>query len=708
MTRLGLAMFLAMNVMMFTLVLWSEDVYDIFEERAAVLHELIRWLCMVLALPVLLLLGGPLLENALAALRERRMTTDLLLVLGVAAAYLYSVLSVVRGDGHIYFEVGAMVLVAVTLGRWLEATAKLKTTESLAALERLLPDTVRVVEQIDSVPGGGIAQASSEGGLRDRPTRGRLKTGTTGFRARRFREKRRDPTGSEARRTRAGRWETGPTRDVKLGDVRVGDVVRVLAGERIPIDGLIVHGRATIDPQLVTGESQPAVRDVGERVLAGSLNLDGDLAIEVTATAGDGTLKKLVDTVRAAAAAKGRSQRLADRVAAWFTPTVTVIALAALTGHWWLAGFQHGLLAGLAVLLIACPCTLGVATPLATWSALGAASRAGVLFRDTDAVARLSAVRAVCFDKTGTLTDGDVVVYDLAVDSDTPRDQLVRRAASLASSSAHGLSLAICRFLGNEHSDRSLPYAIAVQSLPGRGIVGRIASHEGPTYLGSLRLMDESRLPCGNVLGRHITEAREAGHPIACIGWNGKTRGVFVFGEQLRTKAESAVHRLRDRGIHVAVLTGDGSAGGAALERRLGVHVEAELLPQDKQAAIANVRQQYGPVAMVGDGVNDAPALAAADIGIAMGCGADVSRDAADVCLLGSDLSRLPWAIDVAHRTVRTVRQNLFWTFAYNSIGIVLAAAGLLNPIIAALAMIASSAFVVSNSLRLSRLDLST
>ncbi|MGD9723385.1 MAG: heavy metal translocating P-type ATPase [Pirellulales bacterium] len=648
--RLGLAIFLSLNVMMFTMALWTRDLYDAGAvgsgPLAASLADLFRYLCLVLSLPVLYLLGGPILESALSD--WRRGGADLLIVVGVAAAFVYSAISVWRGAGHVYFEVGCAVLVMVTLGRWLEAQGKLKTTEALDALEQLLPKQARLL---------GV---------------------------------------------------NGQETLVPLGDVKVGDRVRALAGERIGTDGRILAGEALVDEQDLTGESAPVGKSPGDSLLGGSLNLDGDLLIEVTATAAHSSLARVVELVREARLAKGRYERLADRVARGFLPLVVAISLAAGAWHTYHDSLDQGLLAGLAVLLIACPCALGLATPMAVWTALGTAARAGVLFRDGESLERLAEIRAVRFDKTGTLTTGNPQVRRLVVADQRSRDEVLARALSLAGGSTHGFSAAIVRFASARLAEHSPAVCAAPSRLrpvvctaPGQGLLAQWAADESPTRLGSLRWLERTGHAIDPALQQVVTEALVRGESLSLIGWNGRVQGVFVFSETLRCGARRALDACRNLGCDVAVLTGDHAARARAIARELNVPVDGELLPADKVAAVIAARAAHGPVAMVGDGINDAPALTAGDLGIAMGCGADVSREMAGVCLVSNDLARVPWALDLARRTLRTIRQNLFWAFAYNTIGVGLAAAGWLNPAFAAAAMVGSSLLVVSNSLRL-------
>ena len=656
--RLGLAIFFTMNVMVFTLALWSWDVYEsdagLSSPAASVLLELFRYLSLLLSTAVVLMLGGPLLENALENLRRNAITTDLLIVLGVVAALVYSLVSLFTNGAHTYFEVACMVLVGVTLGRWLEAMGKLKTTNAIRALDKLLPAEARLVmpRPEDSLRAGPEATTIEE-------------------------------------------------RMVPLDSVEEGQWIRVLPGERIATDGRIRRGQAAVDEQIVTGESVAAIKEAGDAVFAGTLNLDGDLFVTVTAPARQGAVRRIVDVVAKAATAKGRAQRAADRVTSWFVPAVILLALAAFLVHSIAAGLGSGLMTALAILLIACPCALGIATPLAIWTAMGRASEMGVLFRHGDAIEQLARTKAICFDKTGTLTTGDAIVDRLVTSPDTSREQLLRRALALASSSTHGLSAAIREYALGAVDRATIPLPDRVETRPGQGIVAKLDHQTGPIYLGSLSLMMENGLARPASIQAAIDEIRRHGQPLACLGWDGSVRGVFAFRECLRDETKAALESLRAAGHYVVVLTGDHTACAAALEQTLDIDVATDLLPEDKLAMLRRIRAKHGVVVMVGDGINDAPALAEADVGIAMGCGADVTRDAADVCLLGDNLRHVEWSIELAKRAMQKVRQNLFWAFAYNLVGIALAATGWLNPIWAAVAMVGSSLFVIANSLSL-------
>ena len=647
-TRLGLSIFFSMNVMAFTMALWTTDVYEAAgpgDQLLVVMHGLFRHLVLLFSLPVLFLLGVPLLDSTWENLRRGLLSTDALLCLGVSAAFAASFLSVLRASGPIYFEVGCIILVMTTLGRWLEATGRLKATSTLDALTRLLPVDVR-----------------------------RLGSGPE------------------------------PEQLVPLAEVKIGDLLRILPGERFPADGQVERNAALVDEQVLTGESRPVLKEQGARILGGTLNLDGDLVVRVNAVGSAGTLARLVEMVKQARLSKGRYQRLVDRISTWFFPAVAGIAMLAFLVHWAFGSLGQGLMAGMAVSLIACPCALGLATPLAVWSAIGQAANHQVLFRSGEALERLADIGAIRFDKTGTLTTGSAIVSDCQFEHPEERDDALARAAVLAGCSSHVFSQAICALhLHSSVLGSDVAKAQSVRVVPGHGVVGILdnGGQNTPISLGSPLLMDERGLHLGPVLAPCSSRRARGELSMALVGWDREARGLFVFAEQWRSGFDQVIRWLRDAGLDVGVLTGDHAPRGRAIARELGVTVEAELLPEHKVAAIHRTRREHGPVAMVGDGINDAPALAASDVGIALGCGTDVSRDSAAICLLGDDLTRIPWTIELARRTIRVIRQNLFWAFAYNTCGVVAAALGWLNPALAALLMVASSAFVIGNSLRL-------
>ena len=641
MTRLGLAVFFSMNVMAFTFFLWSEQGGQ--ETAAAtVFAGLARYICLIFTIPVILLLAGPLAADAVSELRRGRPSLSMLLIVGVLAAFFYSLDSMFRTGGHVYFEVSCSVLVAVTLGKWLEATGKLKTTAALRALQKLLPDEVRRLE----------------GGRENRLPR---------------------------------------------DQVRVGDVLRVLPGERIPVDGVVLDGDAVVDEQMVTGESVPVHKRPGMSVSSGTMNLDSPLVLRATAAADAGFVARIIQSVTDAAAGKERLARLAERLSQWFLPMLLLAAAGALIVHGLLAGWEQGLLAALSVVVVACPCALGLATPMAIWAAFGQAARRQVLIHHADSFAQLARVRAICFDKTGTLTTGQVRAAGVATGRGISERLLLHVAASLAVQSVHPLSLAVIALARGRDIDVSGgATSTPASNLAGRGLVGSVPGVEGVAVLGNERLLADLGIPVPRELRDQSCD--EAG-PLVWIAWDGQVRGRIDFQEELRPNAQAVIGQLRQLEIASVMLTGDGFAHAESIAGHLALGFRAELAPHEKLAALRELKRRYGCVAMVGDGINDAPALAAADIGIALGSGADISRDCAGLCLLTNDLARLPWLVELSRRTVRTIRWNLVWAFGYNVVAMGIAAAGLLHPAVAAVAMVASSLMVVTNSLRLAGAD---
>ncbi|MEN9555435.1 MAG: Cation-transporting ATPase PacS [Planctomycetota bacterium] len=676
--RLGLSVFFSMNLMAFTMTMWSLDVYDVQRDALQTqMFAVFRWLSLVLSLPVLLLLGVPLLQNAADSWRRRIFSTDLLIVVGVAAAYAVSAVAVIRGHEKVYFEVGAAVLVMVTLGRWLEATGRQKATESLEQLAALLPETAR-----------------------------RIACGTVTL--------------------------------IRSASIQEGDELQIRPGDRFPVDAEILDGVATVDEQVFTGESLPVVRRPGERVSAGTVNLDHVITVKAISQFRSGSFARLLSLLQEARLSRGHYQRLADRVSSWFLPLVVGLAVVAVLLHW-RSGAGVAIQAGLSVLLIACPCALGMATPLAIWTALSTALKHQVLFRSGEAIERLARVTTVCFDKTGTLTTGQPQVTSRLLNSGLTLDQLLPLCAAVAQTSSHPFSQAICQYVRDRHLrllsgdanglpavEPRWPVLTDVQAMPGAGVCA-VDSHHQKIRLGSpefvshdpgLSEADRQRLR------QTVASADLDADAMVLVTVNSVPAVLFLMSESLRPEASVCFGGCAQLGLPVRILTGDREARARRLQQELcgdrnvtaadadlaavasqqaglGIQVLSGLRPEQKVAELQRLRTQGDSVAMAGDGVNDAPALATCDIGIAMGCGADVSRNSAQVCLLSNDLSRIPWAIALSRRTTAIIRQNLFWSFAYNFVGVLLAVAGLLNPAFAAMLMILSSLLVISNSLRL-------
>lgn len=640
-TRMGLSVFLSMTVMMFSMYLYRQ--HGLSAEEATPLSlqlsSVMRYLCLIFSVPVFFMLGWPILVTAMEGARRGVYSTDALVVLGVAASFVYSYVSTLRDSGAVYFETGCVVLVFMTLGRWLEANGKLKASKAVASLEGLYPERVTVV-------------------------RGE------------------------------GEQEVAP------GEVCEGDELIVHAGQRVAADGEIVLGRAHVDEGMLTGESVPIVKEVGTIVRAGTLNVDGLLRIRATSVGTHSTIGRMVALLEEAKRSKGAWERLTDRIATAFVPLTLILAAAGFALGLRRGGIDGGLMSAMAVLLIACPCALGIATPMAVWVALGRAARRGILFRGGDVVETLAAAKAICFDKTGTLSTGGATVTAFH-SADGMAAHALQTARQLAAGSNHVLSRAIAEYTGA--SDQTDGPVLEVRTVPGRGIVA--TSNAESVMLGNPAMMEENGCAMDARLTEIVDRIRKAGSPLACIGWAGSVRGVFEFSERLRPEARASMDALRRMGFSPVVVTGDHEGRAAAIGQSLNVEAHGALRPVDKVEKIKDRRRASSAVVMVGDGINDAPALAAADVGIAMGCGADIARESGGVCLLGENLLGVPWAISLARRTVRTIKVNLFWAFAYNVLGIGLALSGRLNPIFAAFAMLASSVMVIANSLRLGRED---
>ena len=604
------------------------------------------WLQLALATPVQFWLGARFYRAGWNALRAGTGNMDLLVALGTSAAYGLSFYELVaRGGeamGHLYFEASAVVITLVLLGKWLESRAKRQTTEAIRALNALRPETARL---------------------------------------------RRD----------------GADVEVPIAQVRVGDVVVVKPGERMPVDGIVSEGASHLDESLITGESLPVPREVDGRVTGGSVNGEGLLLVRTTAVGAESTLARIVRMVESAQAKRAPIQRLVDRVSAVFVPVVIGIAALTLLG-WGLATgqWEQAILNAVAVLVIACPCALGLATPTAIMAGTGVAARHGILIKDAEALEVAHAIRTVAFDKTGTLTEGKPsLVEALPVDGD--RAALLAASAAIQAGSEHPLARAVLAAAQAEAVD--VRSASGVRALPGRGMAAEVDGRQ--LRLGSSRLMEE--------LGVDAASLRLQGDRLAADGrtvsWLAdvtdeppRLLGLLAFGDAVKASAAGAIERLQSMGVRTVLVTGDNRGSASAVAARIGIdRVEAEVLPQDKADIVGRLKEGGAIVAMVGDGINDAPALAAADVGIAMSTGTDVAMHAAGITLMRGDPALVADAIEISRRTYAKIRQNLFWAFAYNVIGIPLAALGLLNPVIAGAAMALSSVSVVSNALMLRR-----
>ncbi|WP_248751359.1 heavy metal translocating P-type ATPase [Pseudomonas sp. MWU15-20650] len=600
------------------------------------------WVQWALATPVQFILGARFYMAAWNAVRAGAGNMDLLVAIGTSAGYglsLYEWLTAAPGTmPHLYFEASAVVIALVLLGKYLESRAKRQTASAIRALEALRPE-------------------------------------------------------------RAIRVNEGREEDVAINALKRGDLVLVKPGERFPADGEVVDGQSHADEALISGESLPVPKQPGDTVTGGAINGEGRLLVRTQALGAQSVLARIIRLVEDAQAAKAPIQKLVDKVSQVFVPTVLVLALITLVG-WWLYGapLEAAIINAVSVLVIACPCALGLATPTAIMAGTGVAARHGILIKDAEALERAHAVSAVVFDKTGTLTSGAPKIAHLAA-LDGNEALLLQQAGALQRGSEHPLAKAVldaCNEQGLNVADVS-----ASQALTGRGIAGTLDGRQ--LALGNRRLLEETGLSAGEL--SHRANAWEAeGRTLSWLieqGAQPRVLGLFAFGDTLKPGAPEAVQQLKAQHISSHLLTGDNRGSARVVAEALGIDdVHAEVLPAEKAATVAELKKT-GVVAMVGDGINDAPALAAADIGIAMGGGTDVAMHAAGITLMRGDPRLVPAALEISRKTYAKIRQNLFWAFVYNLIGIPLAAFGLLNPVLAGAAMALSSVSVVSNALLL-------
>ena len=634
--KLGLGCFFAMNVMTLSLLLYS----DFLAELDPGIVPKIAYLSFALATPVMFILGWPFVRHALSETVSLSFSMDSLIALGAVSAYVASTYATFTRNPHIYFDTATMILVLVTLGRFLEASAKARASDALRHL-------------IDLTPREGVL------------------------------------------------IEAGGERRVAVSDLRVGDRVLVRPGERIPVDGRVTDGTADVDESALTGEALPVSKRRGDPVIGATVTLAGRLVVEVTRGADDMTFTQVVRLMEEAQAMHGPLRRLVDRVAAVFVPGV--VGLAGLTAFLRAPeGMESALLSTLSVLLIACPCPLGLATSLATWAGLSRAAPGGVLVRSGDAMECLAGLKLLYFDKTGTLTLARVTLQAVAVEPDTSQNAWLGACASVEAHSEHALGKALVEAA----TARGLPLhpLLDFKAFPGLGVEGVVAlPGEAPcrVVVGNDRFLGER----GIVISERIRGMQRcyesAGLSVVLGAWEGRAMGLAAFGDEVRPEASDALAELRRLGLEPRLASGDNEAAARRVATILGISaMAAPLLPAEKADMVRDARTR-GAVGVIGDGINDAPALATASVGIAMGSGTDLAKETADVSILRNDLRQIPWLIRLARATRWTIRGNLVWAFCYNAVGLILAMMGMLTPILAALAMVASSLLVVLNSLRL-------
>jgi copper-transporting P-type ATPase V len=622
-------------------------VFTMFMGHEAMGNAALRWTMFGVATVVQFWVGWPFLREA--ARRARRFTAnmDTLIAIGTLSAYLFSVYQLVQERMDLYFETGVLIIAFLSLGRHLEARARARAGKAIRSLLELGAKEARLV-----TPGGEVM--------------------------------------------------------IPVEQVQVGQLVRVRPGEKVPVDGEVVEGASAVDESMFTGESVPVEKEVRDRVSGATVNASGVLTIRATAVGSDTALAHVIKLVEEAQTGKTQVQRAADRVSAVFVPVVIGLAVATFT-LWTVISNDptQGLMAAVAVLIIACPCALGLATPTAIMVGTGRGADLGVLIKSSEVLERTRKITTVLFDKTGTLTRGQMSVTDVYPDG-VAGEKALRLGGAVEANSEHPIGAAIA---GAQRARGPLLPVSQFEAVAGYGVRSQVQALDGPLFVavGRRKFMAKSGLVVPDEMEKAAERYEGKGKTVVFAGWSGEVRGLVAVADTIKAGAAESVRSLRSMGLKVAMITGDNWPTAQAIAHQLGIDdVIAEVLPQDKINEVSRLQSKGEIVAMVGDGVNDAPALVQADLGIAMGTGTDVAIEASDLALMSGDPRTVPLAITLSRRTYRTIVQNLFWAFGYNVVAIPVAAMGLLSPVLAGAAMAFSSVSVVANSLRLLRFGRAT
>lgn len=592
-----------------------------------------QWL---LATPVQFFIGWRFYKGAYHSLRGGGANMDVLVAMGTSAAYFFSVYNVLNHIHDYYFEASAVIITLIVLGKLLEAIAKGKTSEAIKKLMGLQPKTARVIRE-------------------------------------------------------------GKEQEISIDDLVIGDVILVKPGERVPVDGILIDGETALDESMITGESIPVDKKIGDEIIGSTINKFGAFKFEATKIGKDTVLSQIIKLVEDAQGSKAPVQRLADKISNIFVPVVIVIAIATLIITGLLGDWTGGLIHAVAVLVIACPCALGLATPTAIMVGTGKGAENGILIKSGEHLERAHKMDTIIFDKTGTITKGEPELTEVIPLQGITEDELLRVVASVEKSSEHPLGMAIVK--GAEKRNLQLITPDRFTALAGRGLE---ASMEGKkVHIGNRRLMQELSVDVTQLEDEAIRLESE-GKTAMLIAIDDQASGLIAVADQVKPTSLEAIKKLKELDLEIYMITGDNERTAHAIAKEVGIdHVFAEVLPENKASKVEELMKQGKHVGMVGDGINDAPALAAADVGFAIGTGTDVAMEAADITLMRGDLNGVVTAIRLSHRTMKTIKQNLFWAFFYNSLGIPVAALGFLNPMVAGAAMAFSSVSVISNSLRL-------